>query len=129
MNVAAKTQVHRILDDLPDDATLEEIEYRIHLHRKVERGLADLREGNVVDQEEASGGWSGGSAGKVDAAGGRRPRPDRPVSRRTRPGLRPASSGGSGPHRARSPAFLNGAAWFPSCGRASFASCSLAPIG
>jgi hypothetical protein len=52
MTAAAKQEVRRILDDLPDDVSLEEIEYRIHLHRKVAAGLDDLRRGDVVEQDE-----------------------------------------------------------------------------
>jgi len=50
---AAKQTVHEILDRLPDDATLEQIEYQIYVRRMVERGLKDVEEGRVVSSEEA----------------------------------------------------------------------------
>jgi predicted transcriptional regulator len=52
MPVTAKDSVRQMLDELPDDATYEDIEYRIYVRRKVEQGLEDLREGRVVSHEE-----------------------------------------------------------------------------
>lgn len=49
----SKQTVHEILDRLPDDATLEQIEYQIHVRRMIERGLLDVEEGRVVSSEEA----------------------------------------------------------------------------
>lgn len=50
---AAKHTVHEILDRLPDDATLEEIEYQIHVRRMIERGLNDVEQGRVVSSTDA----------------------------------------------------------------------------
>ena len=50
---SAKDDVRRILGELPDDASLEEIQYRIYVRQKVERGLKDLDEGRSIPQEEA----------------------------------------------------------------------------
>ena len=49
----AKDDVRQILDELPDDASLEEIQYRIYVRQKIERGLKDLDEGRSISQEEA----------------------------------------------------------------------------
>lgn len=49
----AKAEVQAILDQLPDDASLEDIQYRIYVRQKVERGLRDAEEGRVVSHEEA----------------------------------------------------------------------------
>lgn len=49
----AKQTVHDILNRLPDDASLEQIEYQIHVRRMIERGLLDVNEGRVVSSEEA----------------------------------------------------------------------------
>ena len=38
----AKEEVLKILDELPDDASLEDIQYRIYVVQKVERGLQEL---------------------------------------------------------------------------------------
>jgi predicted transcriptional regulator len=40
------------LDSLPDDCSLEEIQYRLYVRQMVEEGRQDVRKGNVVSQEE-----------------------------------------------------------------------------
>lgn len=49
----AKEEVRRLLDQLPDDASFEDIQYHIYVREKIERGRKDVREGRVVSQEEA----------------------------------------------------------------------------
>jgi predicted transcriptional regulator len=49
----AKEQVQRILEVLPDDASLEDIQYHIYVRQKVDQGLADGEAGRVVSHEEA----------------------------------------------------------------------------
>lgn len=48
----AKEEVQRILDLLPDDATLEDIQYRIYVRQAIAAGLRDVEQGRVVGQEE-----------------------------------------------------------------------------
>ena len=48
----AKKEVEQLLRDLPDDATLEDIQYHIYVKQKIAQGLADVRTGRVVSQEE-----------------------------------------------------------------------------
>jgi predicted transcriptional regulator len=48
----AKEEVRRILESLPDDATLEDIQYRIYVRQAIAAGLRDVDEGRVVSQEE-----------------------------------------------------------------------------
>jgi predicted transcriptional regulator len=48
----AKEEVQRILDSLPDDATLEDVQYRIYVRQAIATGVRDLDEGRVVTQEE-----------------------------------------------------------------------------
>ena len=48
----AKEEVRRILDALPDDATLEDIQYRIYVRQAVAAGIRDVNEGRVISQEE-----------------------------------------------------------------------------
>lgn len=50
--LTAKEEVQKILDQLPDDANLEDIQYHIYVVQNVERGLKDLDEGRVVSHEE-----------------------------------------------------------------------------
>ena len=48
----AKEEVRQILDSLPDDATLEDIQYRIYVRQAITAGLRDIDQGRVVSQEE-----------------------------------------------------------------------------
>jgi predicted transcriptional regulator len=48
----AKEEVRRMLDQIPDDATFEDIQYHIYVREKIERGLKDIQEGNLLSQEE-----------------------------------------------------------------------------
>jgi predicted transcriptional regulator len=49
----AKEQVQKILEVLPDNASLEDIQYHIYVRQKVEQGLADIEAGRVTTHEEA----------------------------------------------------------------------------
>jgi hypothetical protein len=48
----AKDEVRRILDEIPDDVTLEDIQYHIYVCQKIERGLKDAADGRVLSQAE-----------------------------------------------------------------------------
>jgi hypothetical protein len=50
--VSPKQVAREILDSLPDDCSLEEIQYRLYVRQMVEEGRQDVRKGNVVSQEE-----------------------------------------------------------------------------
>lgn len=52
MTATAKDAVRRILDELPEDASYQDIQYHIYVRQKVEQGLEDLDEGRVVSHEE-----------------------------------------------------------------------------
>ena len=59
----AKEEVRKLLDNLPDEATFEDIQYHIYVRQKIERGLEDIREGRVLYQEEVErrmSKWLGG---------------------------------------------------------------------
>ena len=47
-----KEEVRKLLEQLPDDVSYEDIQYHIYVRQKVERGLKDLHEGRVLSQEE-----------------------------------------------------------------------------
>jgi predicted transcriptional regulator len=49
----AKQTVQKILQVLPDGASLEDIQYHIYVLQKVEQGLADAEAGRVVTHDEA----------------------------------------------------------------------------
>ena len=48
----AKDEVRRILESLPDDATLEDIQYRIYVRQAIDAGLRDIAESRMSSQEE-----------------------------------------------------------------------------
>ncbi len=52
MNATAKQEAQRILDALPDDASLEQIQYHLYVVQKIEAGLRDAEEGRLLSQEE-----------------------------------------------------------------------------
>ena len=49
---SAKETVESILKSLPDNATYEDIMYEIYVRRNIEKGLEDIKNGNVVSEEE-----------------------------------------------------------------------------
>jgi predicted transcriptional regulator len=48
----AKEEVRKILELIPDDSSFEDIQYHIYVREKIERGLKDIEEGRILDQEE-----------------------------------------------------------------------------
>ena len=51
--VSAKQEVAHLLTQLPDDATLEDIQYHVYVLEKIKRGRADVAVGNSYSTEEA----------------------------------------------------------------------------
>jgi hypothetical protein len=49
---AAKEEVIRMLEHLPDDASLEDIQYHIYVRQKIEHGLEDLEAGRILSEAE-----------------------------------------------------------------------------
>lgn len=52
MATDAKETAHRIIDELPDGATLEDILYRLYVRQRIEEGLRDIEAGRVISHEE-----------------------------------------------------------------------------
>lgn len=48
----AKDEVRKMLDQLPDDSTFEDIQYHIYVREKIELGLEDIQQGRTLSQEE-----------------------------------------------------------------------------
>lgn len=48
----AKQEIQKILDQLPEDATLEEVQYHIYVRQKIEQGLKDVEAGRVLTQAQ-----------------------------------------------------------------------------
>lgn len=51
--VSAKQEVAQLLAQLPDDATLEDIQYHVFVLEKIKRGEADVAAGRTFTQEQA----------------------------------------------------------------------------
>jgi len=41
-----------MLDQIPDDASFEDIQYHIYVCQKIERGLRDIEEGRIISQKD-----------------------------------------------------------------------------
>jgi predicted transcriptional regulator len=52
MKTTPKDEVRALLEKLPDDASLNDIQYHIYVRQKIERGLEAIQSGNVISQEE-----------------------------------------------------------------------------
>lgn len=48
----AKQDVCKILIHLPDDCSLEDIQYRLYVLQKIKRGLKDAEEGRIYTRKE-----------------------------------------------------------------------------
>jgi predicted transcriptional regulator len=48
----AKEGAIQLIRRLPDDTTLEDIQYHLYVQQKVRRGMQDVEEGRVYTQEE-----------------------------------------------------------------------------
>ena len=50
----AKDEVRELLEGLPDDASLEDIQYHLYVRQKVQRGLEAAEQGRTITHEEAT---------------------------------------------------------------------------
>jgi predicted transcriptional regulator len=48
----AKDEVRELLESLPDDASLEDIQYHIYVRQKVQKGLDAARGGRTLTHQE-----------------------------------------------------------------------------
>jgi predicted transcriptional regulator len=48
-----KDEAHRLVDQLPLDASWDDLMYEVYVRQAVEAGLEDVAAGRVVSQEEA----------------------------------------------------------------------------
>jgi len=60
-NLVSKSEIERILQELPEKVDVEEMMYRLYLLQKIQSGEADIREGRRLSHAEAmkrlSGKW------------------------------------------------------------------------
>lgn len=50
--ITAKALLRRAIDELPEDATIDEAIQHLYVALKVQRGLAEVERGEGIDQEE-----------------------------------------------------------------------------
>jgi len=50
--IAPRENVRRLLDDLPEDASYEDIQYHIYVQQKIDAGLAAAERGEFISDEE-----------------------------------------------------------------------------
>ena len=48
----AKEVAREILERLPDDCSLDDIQYHLYVRRMIEEGRKEIREGQYITQEE-----------------------------------------------------------------------------
>ncbi len=48
----AKHDARKILDGLPEDASLEDIQYHLYVLQRIERGREDVAAGRIASQDE-----------------------------------------------------------------------------
>ena len=51
-SVIKKDEVRRILDELPDDATWEDLIHKLYVIECIEQGLEDCRQGRTTTHED-----------------------------------------------------------------------------
>ena len=47
-----RDETHRLADQLPDDATWEDVLYQIYVRQSIDSGLEDVRAGRVISADE-----------------------------------------------------------------------------
>lgn len=52
MMKTAKEDVRDILEQLPEDTSLEDIQYHIYVRQKIQKGIDAARENRVIPQDE-----------------------------------------------------------------------------
>ncbi|MGB5159320.1 hypothetical protein [Desulfobacterium sp. N47] len=50
--VPAKEEVRRIINELPEDSTFEDIQYHIYVRQKIDRGIKDIEAGHTISEDE-----------------------------------------------------------------------------
>jgi len=50
--MTVKEQLHKLVDELPDDDAVEEMQYRLYVLRKLQRGLDSIDNGRGVEHQQ-----------------------------------------------------------------------------
>jgi hypothetical protein len=49
---SVKEEMLRIVEQLPDDATWDDVVYQVYVHQSIEAGLKDCQEGRTISVDE-----------------------------------------------------------------------------
>lgn len=52
MTGPVKDEAKKLIDELPDEATWQDVMYKVYVRESIERGMEDERHGRVLDHEE-----------------------------------------------------------------------------
>ncbi len=52
--MTTKERVRRILDDLPDDCSIDDVLYHLYVIQSIDRGLTDVEAGRTIPHEEVA---------------------------------------------------------------------------
>ena len=52
MSVVIKEEAKKIIDDLPNEATWDDIMYKLYVRQKIERALQQAENGEIISHEE-----------------------------------------------------------------------------
>jgi len=61
-----KEEIHKLADQLSDDATWDDVVYSIYVRQKEAKGLEDIEEGRTISHEELKKKWKVKLANKMD---------------------------------------------------------------
>jgi len=61
-----REEVHKLADQLSDDATWDDVAYTIYVRQKVDKGLADIEAGRTISHEDLRKKWELKLANKMD---------------------------------------------------------------
>jgi hypothetical protein len=50
--LSVKEETIRLIKELPDSSTFEEIQYHLYVRQKIQHGIEDIENGNVYTQAE-----------------------------------------------------------------------------
>lgn len=52
--MTTKERVRKLLEDLPDDCSIEDVLYHLYVIQSIDRGLADVEAGRTIPHEEVA---------------------------------------------------------------------------
>src|SRR5260370_9954660 len=81
----AKEEVIKLLEGLPEEASLEDIQYHLYVLQCIARGRQDAKQGGRCRRMRPSGEWPDGSKGSLDRDCLARSRETPPAALRTAP--------------------------------------------